>query len=871
MSNQIRQGLRGDDFRTIRKEMSRTRRAMWAETLVRAMWPVFVVVCLILSAGLLGIYEVFGPIVHWILLCLSGLAVAGGLVMGGMALRGPTVDDATERLDESDPRRPLRTLADKLAVGRGTDDAELVWQAHRERARKLLPTLKAAAPDLRLASRDTWALRFTAPVILVGALIATRDDISGRLAAVVDPADVVASAEAQSFARNPAAEAWAMPPAYTGLDTIYLTELAADEASIEVPQGSEITIRVTDALQNPELSGSALAGFEGFSTLGGGLAEARGVLSSSGDIRVELDGDTLARFKILMTPDSPPAIEFDGYPIVTATRALELAFTAQDDYGVAAAWAEIAPDGHDPENSRGLPLPVITLGLPLPLSGDTRSITDATIRDFTSHPWAGAEVVARLYAEDGAAQIGEAAPLKIRLPERYFSHPVARALVEQRRELALDYDQAARVLDVLQAVMRRPYELFEEPQPGPYLTIRTAIRRLAGGLGDDAIPEVAPEIVELLWLAALGLEDGDLSSALERLRQAQERLRQALESGTEEDIREAMEELRAALNEYLQQLAQQAPQGQQQQQGQMDPNQMLSQQDLQEMLDQMQRQAESGARDEARQMLSELNRMLENLQSAQRQQGQQSPGQQALQDLQEMIQRQRDLSDRTFDELREGERERQQQGQQGRQQPGQEGEQNPGWGDGQGQGNQHGQQGQEPGEGMGDREMEGSASGPGGLAQQQEALRQELEELSRSLGSDQAARALEEAVQSMGDARDNLQDGQNGNAVRDQMDALDRLNEGAQALAEEVQQGQGETQAEGEQRGEGEGRDASRNDPFDRPAASYGALEGRSTRVPDQELIDRARELMEELRRRAAEPSRPQLELEYLDRLMERF
>ena len=61
------------------------------------------------------------------------------------------------------------------------------------------------------------------------------------------------------------------------------------------------------------------------------------------------------------------------------------------------------------------------------------------------------------------------------------------------------------------------------------------------------------------------------------------------------------------------------------------------------------------------------------------------------------------------------------------------------------------------------------------------------------------------------------------------------------------------------------------NDPFDRPTSSFGALDGRSTKVPDQELIDRARELMEELRRRSSEPSRPALELDYLDRLMDRF
>ena len=111
----------------------------------------------------------------------------------------------------------------------------------------------------------------------------------------------------------------------------------------------------------------------------------------------------------------------------------------------------------------------------------------------------------------------------------------------------------------------------------------------------------------------------------------------------------------------------------------------------------------------------------------------------------------------------------------------------------------------------------------------------------------------------------------NSGAVRDQMEALDRLNEGAEALAQEIQRGQGDTAARGNQRGRGQSRDSETEDPFDRPTASFGAMDGRATKVPDKALVDRARELMEELRRRSAEPQRPQLELDYLDRLMERF
>ena len=49
---------------------------------------------------------------------------------------------------------------------------------------------------------------------------------------------------------------------------------------------------------------------------------------------------------------------------------------------------------------------------------------------------------------------------------------------------------------------------------------------------------------------------------------------------------------------------------------------------------------------------------------------------------------------------------------------------------------------------------------------------------------DGAGRALGDAGRAMGDARDDLQGNQNSEAIQDQMDALDSLQEGAEALAE---------------------------------------------------------------------------------------
>ena len=877
MKNFMGKGLTGSEIRRLKVQLKRTRMAMLAERIAHAFWPLFVVFCLIVAAILLGVFEAFGPLGHRIALGVSGLLIAAALVLGGMRYRKPTMEEIEDRLDAADRRRPLATLRDELAVGRGEKGTETVWAVYRQRARAAAAALMARAPDLRLSGRDRWGLRYFAPALLIGGLIATGGNVADPIAAVTDPAPVNGAAD-PAAKRAPTAEAWAIPPAYTGQPTIYL-EKKADAVPVKIPAGSQITIRVTDFEGTPTLEGATLAGIEAFNVLGGGLAEASGLITKSGTLTVKAGEETLAAWTVDVIPDSPPEIRLTEPPSATVTRALSLSYEVTDDYGVTAAWAEIAPEGYSKEQAKGLPLDVISLGLPLPFTRDSKSAGDTSIHDFTSHPWAGADVVLKLYAEDGAGQQGKAEPLTFTLPERIFTVPLARALVEQRRDLALDYGQAERVLDVLQSVTRKPEEIINDA--GVYLTLRVAIRRLAIAVGTETVAETAPNVIELLWQAALGLEDGNLSSALEKLRQAMEKLRQALENGSDEDVRRAMEEMRQAMNEYLQQLAQQQRQQNQQQgqQQQRQNGQQMTQQDLERMLEEMLRQSESGARDRAREMLSELQRMMENMRARNGQQ-QNGPGQQALRDLQDLIRKQRDLADETFDQMRQRRREQgRRDGQQGNQgqRPGQE----PGFGDGQGRGNQHGQNGQrgqgqrgeggEPGEGGETGENTGRPGAGGGLAQDQEALRRRLEELTRGIGSDEAARALEEAVRSMDDARKDLEGNRNSDAIRDQMRALDELNKGAEALAQEIQRGQGDTAARGNQRGRGQSRDSETEDPFDRPTASFGAMDGRATKVPDKALVDRARELMEELRRRSAEPQRPQLELDYLDRLMERF
>lgn len=79
---------------------------------------------------------------------------------------------------------------------------------------------------------------------------------------------------------------------------------------------------------------------------------------------------------------------------------------------------------------------------------------------------------------------------------------------------------------ILKAVTHRPEDIFQNDKA--YLMIRTAIRRLDYNAAAPLSDEVRDEVAELLWKAALLIEDGDLSDAAERLKRAQERLSEAM-------------------------------------------------------------------------------------------------------------------------------------------------------------------------------------------------------------------------------------------------------------------------------------------------------------------------------------------------------
>jgi tetratricopeptide (TPR) repeat protein len=286
-------------------------------------------------------------------------------------------------------------------------------------------------------------------------------------------------------------------------------------------------------------------------------------------------------------------------------------------------------------------------------------------------------------------------------------------------------------------------------------------------------------------------------------------LSQALAQGAPQEVVDAMlQRYREALQRYLQALAQNP-----QQPGAPPPPgaKILGQQDLDTLLKAIEQLAQSGARAQAQQLLAVLQNLLENLHMSQSGGGAQGDKalNDALQGLGDLMGKQRALLDKTFRQL----------------------------------------------QGKGDPKDGGAK----GMAGAQSKLHDQLNQILKGLGDSKRAvpKNLGDAGHSMSGAERDFGAGDLDSAGKDQKEVLDALRQGANELANALM------------KQSGQGKDAGGQDPLGR--AANGPNYGEGVKVPDLSDLQRARNILRELRKRAAERGRPQEELDYIDRLLKQF
>lgn len=886
-------GLRISRFR-LASALGLARLVLFWERLWPRLWPAAAVLGMFAALALLDVFRHLPMWLHIALLVVFALGFVALLVRAGRDLAPVSEAEARHRVELASglTHRPLTALDDRLANVMPSRDERALWAAYRGRVAAQVRRLRVGWPRPGMAARDPYALRSLLVMVLAVAVVAGMGDAGPRFFRALVPQE-----------RGPAggpelvADLWITPPAYTGLAPILLEDVdfslaeGAERSPLLLPVGSTVLAQLTGPSVEPALHvGARNLPFEELGGKGaakGARLEAEIADEDVGAKQLVLDAgeERRAAWPVAVAADTPPEIEFTRAPGRTGPGHLEIAYLAQDDYGLVSLAGVIRrPEGAPVFGEQQ------EIRFSLPVGRAATQTEGSATKDFTAHPWAGLPVEIYVEATDAAGHVGRTDVIETVLPARVFQHPVARALVDLRRQLVEDPSEqnrndVAALLDDLSAYPKRFYD-----DTVAYLAMRIVRGRLLYDGGKRAVAQS----VELLWNTALRIEDGDYAIAEQELMKRQEELMQALEDGaSSEELDRLMQELQQAMQEFFAALSEKLSREGIEELPFMPQTQMMQSGDLQRMLEQAREMAQAGQIEAAKRQLAQIQQMLEQLRNGSFRtppKGELAKMRKTMDELRDLARRQQEMLDRTFEQARRNPdgRQQDQQGQQQGAMPGQqgEGEMQQGQKGQQGQGRMgQGQMGQgQMGQGQmgqGQRGQRGQQGQPGEggrfvppSAAEQEALRRRLGELmmqmDEMLGS--IPPSLGEAERSMNNATGSLRKGRPGEAVPYQSEALDKLRQATEQAAEQMAQRMGGMMGmmpqQGRQGGQGQGRD-----PFGRDGRGTGGMNADTTgvKVPDKMDMQRARDILDELRRRAGERGRPTYELDYIERLLERF
>ncbi len=802
--------------------------AFWA-----LLQPGLIVLALVLAALALDLPHFVPPPYSLVVLGLAAVTLLWSF-RGIINFRWPNYLMVTRALERKNnlANREISGLQDELASEAGGAESVALWQAHQLRLLAGLPKIELALPASPWRNFDPLALRVPVALVLIASLLLGRGDIISNLRGATSFGNVPAISVV-------ALDAWLKPPAYTKKPPILLTSKAMGEKLLQDPE----ILSPENSVLNISLSGATAPQVKFFalnmqgtaaeplipkdSTLksSGGNLSANITLDQPMVVKVSDGEKPLSSWTFAVVPDQAPTISFAGDPVGDEKGALSVHWKAADDYGVKAVSAEISLADQQ-ENGVGFEQNGVFLydppkfTVPIKHPG-TLKLDETSVQDLTGHAWAGLYVEMVLTAEDGAGHKTSTPPKRFRMPERAFFKPMAQALVEQRKKLIATPDNAPDVATMLQALLTYPTSL--RGKSGLILnlaTVRAALENVA--TQDDVVAQVAN-----LWPMILAIEDGEAADARAELRDLKQQLEQALREGADENrIAQLTDRMRKAMDKLMKQLHDEA-QKRMAEGGKLPQGKSISPKDLQKMLDAIEQLSKGGAKDKAEELLSQLDKLLQNLQPGGGQQAEGgSPTQDQLDALSNLMKKQQQLMDET---------------------------------------QRLGENGKVPG----DQSMSPGAQGNSGdgskLGERQGVLKDLLDNLQRQMDKD-AEGNLGEAGKSMGDAQDALKNGSKGQALKQQGEAMRQMQEGAAKLSKKLaEQGQGQT---GQQSHDGQAS-GSQDDPLGRPMATRHPGDGPDKNlIPSELAMQRAREILEELRNRAGDQALSADDRAYIERLL---
>ena len=783
--------------------------AIFAEDLLKRTWRGVSLLLVFAGLVLMGLWSWLPGVLHVFTLAVFAFAVPLAFWRDLRGVTWPDEDAALRRLESKSgfDHRPLLAIEDEFAGDMRDTQSQALFEAHRTRMAERIRAIRVGRPQSDVSSTDRLALRSVAIMVFALGLIAGWSRADAHVAALFAPdfSSVAARGEAGELTL------WITPPAYTGIPPLWLDALdqGPEGEPIAIPAGSELVAQVRGGDEAPTLSiDEEIVVFE---PAGLGSYQIIHVFDGGSQFSVDQAGNQIAAWPIDVIQDEAPMVTLTAEPTETLRTSLRLDVLARDDYGLSAIHGTIRRTGEGTDDTEALEISV-----PLAQVG-IADMQAPAFYNFMSHPWAGMDVSLVLSATDVTGQETLSQEYFFKMPERFFMHPVARQINDQRKLLVMNPNFAELTANMLEGLTLTPDAYLDDASV--HLALVAGSKRLF--YAEDE-PEVARQsVIELMWDTALAIEEGPLAFAEQRVRDLQDQLLGALTEGaSEQEIERLLEELRLAMDDYMRALSNRL---------RTDPGDLFDPTDalkavgsreLTDLVEQIRELVRTGSHDQAQTLLTRLEEIMENISvgnlsdltgniSAQ--------AAEVIHTIRQLMSEQQELLDETFGMLRESEN--------------------------------------------GEFETEDQSA----TQVQLQGVLQNLMSRMDEFGFE-SSREFSRADRSMGRAVRQLDADRPGQAVDHQTETLEYLRSGADALMEQMMEQAGEDAT-----GDGQNFFAAPRDPMGRNMGGDGDSNTSDITLPDQGAIIRAREILDELYKRAGEQHRPLQEQEYLQRLLRRF
>lgn len=826
--------------RLIARRLLLSRLSLGLERLTAALWAPVLVLGGFAAVALFDVLPLLPGLLHGFSLVAFAAALFWLLRRGFTNFSWPTALQAKHHLETKSEveHRPLTAWEDNLGYKAGPGQNKL-WMAHRLRMFGFIERLKTPRPGAVVASLDQFAIRGLIVLLCVVGVLGAQGDIGPRFVRALNPALANDSGPVD-------VKVWITPPTYTNRPPVLLDPLVEmiSNDPIVVPDGTQILAVVTGTKRATRLvvDGTSIE----LAMMDDASQRYEGPLPSGVRLDIRQTSKVLASWDLDPLADHPPAIALADPPGETGRYRLGVKYAAEDDYGVVAVSgridrpAETRPYAKNWTTDFSVSIPPLT----------PKEIEHQSFHDFTAHPWAGKDVTLRLTARDAAGQTGASDLVQFRLPERAFSHLVAATIIRYRKDLIDDPSTAPMAARALSRLMEVPESY------GGDVIAHLAMASARSRLDLQDATDVLDSVIDLMWKAALRMEDGNMAVAEQALNDAEDALSDAIENGASpEEIGRLIERLQRALVEYYQAMMEKMPEGSFPLSGQAGDMQTMGSEDLAQMMEQLRQLSEMGAEDAAKAMLSDLKNMLEQLRNtaiSPTDSPEVEAARQMMEDLKQITQEQSDMLNQSFEQARQRAIERSQteksdqrdfDGMRRKEEPGNADEERP----------SKSEQGDD-------------------AAEQQNQLRQRLGDLMSKMAemTGQLPNELGDADQAMQDAESALRQESWRAASDAQAEALANLQNGMQGAAQQIMEALAEQGLAGLIPIPGQA-----GQPLGAMGPNLGPDDGDETELPTDPdtrgLSQRSREILEEIRRRSGQRLRSREERQYLRRLLEQF